>query len=106
MNNNPIMKFPICPPNMVEVTSTQTVAGIKAITNSFVYVTDINTVFFVDNQHRVTQICAFPVFQDNYDYQNNPLNLREQICYDFENNRAIIYNAQAKYRIINLQENV
>lgn len=104
MNNNPI-KFPVCPPNMAEVTSVQTVAGIKALKNTFVYVTDINTVFFVDNQRNITQICAFPIFQDNYDYQNNPLGLRTQIVYDFENNRAIIYDGTGNYRLMTLQEN-
>lgn len=101
MNNNPI-KFPVCPPNMAEVTSAQTVAGIKALTNTFVHVTDINTVFFVDNQHRITQICAFPIFQDNYDYKTNPLGLRSQIVYDFTNNLMIIFNPQGEYRIVTM----
>lgn len=103
MNNSPI-KFPVCPPNMAEVTSVQTVAGMKALKNTFVHVTDINTVFFIDNQHRITQICAFPIFQDGYDYQNNPLGLRAQTVYDFANNRMIAYNGEGEYKIIKLSD--
>lgn len=106
MDNNPITKFPVCPPNMAEVTSVQNVQGIKALKNTFVHVTDINTVFFVDNQRRITTICTMPIYQDKYDYQNNPLNLRGQIVYDFKNNRAIVYDNKGDYRLINLQENV
>lgn len=104
MDNNPIIKFPICPPNMAQVVSVENVSGIKALSNTFVYVTDINTVFFIDNQHRITTICAMPVFYNGYDYAHNPLNLRTQVVYDFDNNRQIIYDGKGNYRIIKMQE--
>lgn len=81
MNNNPI-RFPVCPPNMAEVTSVQTVAGMKALSNTFVYVTDINTTFFIDNQHRITWISGGVVEAESYDLLTNPLNLRNQFLYD------------------------
>lgn len=81
MNNSPI-KFPVCPPNMVEVASVQTVAGMKALNNTFVYVTDINTTFFIDNQHRITWISGGVVEAESYDLLTNPLNLRNQFLYD------------------------
>lgn len=104
MNNNPSMKFPVCPPNVAEVNTVETVSGIKAYKNSFVYVTNINTVFFVDNQRRITTICAMPIYRNNYDYQTNPLGLRSQTVYDFKNNLMIIYAADASYRLIDMKE--
>lgn len=103
MNNNPI-KLPVCHPNTVEVRYSQTTAGLKQFKNCLVNVTDINTTFFVDNQRRITQVCAMPIFVDGYDYQMNPLGLRCQVCYDFIANRAYVYNGQGKCRIINLEE--
>lgn len=96
--------IPCCPPNMANVEWLPTVQGIKSLRNTFVYVTNINTVFFADNQHRVTQICAMPIYQENYDYQTNPLGLRAQTVYDFANNIAIIYNGLGEYRLMQLTE--
>lgn len=106
MNNNNILKFPTCPQNVAEVNSVDNVAGIKAYKNSFVYVTNINTVFFIDNQRRITTICAMPLYKNNYDYQNNPLGLRSQTVYDFDNNLMIIYGPDASYRLIEMKENI
>lgn len=94
--------IPCCPPDMANVEVLPTVQGIRALRNTFVYVTSINTVFFVDNQRRITTICAMPIYHDNYDYQTNPLNLRSQTVYDFKNNLMIVYAPTGAYRLVSL----
>lgn len=99
-NYNP--KFPCCPPETANVVQVESVDGIKGLNNCFVYVQSNNTSYYVDNAHRITQLCAMPIYQDKYDYQNNPLSLRSQTVYDFASNLMIIYNPEGKYRLVNL----
>lgn len=106
MDNKSRITIPCCPPNMANVEVLPTIQGIKSLRNTFVFVTSINSVFFVDNQHRITTICVMPIYQENYDYQTNPLNLRAQTVYDFANNIAIVYNPAGEYRLIQLTEGV
>ena len=80
------------------------VSNLKDLADCFVHVSTINTTFYIDDKHRVTTIWAGPVEVDDYDYQNNPLNLRSQTAYDFDNNRAIYYNKSGQYRLITLTE--
>lgn len=96
-------KFLCCPPETANVVPVQSVDGIKGLNNCFVYVQNINTSFYIDNAHRITQLCAMPIYQDNYDYQNNPLGLRSQTVYDFFNNRMIIYAPDGEYRLVKLE---
>lgn len=99
------MKNYCCPPDVLaNVITVQQPNDLKQYANCFVYVYTINTTYYVSAKHEVVQIYAGPVFEPNYDYAANPLNLREQICYDFANNIAIIYNNAGDYRIINLTE--
>ena len=76
--------------------------NLKDLADCFVHVTNINTTFYIDDKHRVMITWAGPVEIDDYDYQNNPLGLRSQTVYDFENNRAIYYNKTGGYRLITL----
>lgn len=94
---------PECP--MVAVIPSVTVESkenLKDLADCFVHVTNINTTFYIDDKHRVMITWAGPVEIDDYDYQNNPLGLRSQMVYDFENNRAIYYNKTGAYRLITL----
>ena len=76
--------------------------GIKGLANCFVHVSNINTTFYIDDKHRTIITWAGPVEEDDYDYENNPLGLRSQVCYDFANNRAIYYNRVGNYKLITL----
>lgn len=94
---------PKCP--FVAVIPTLTVediSGVKGLADCLVHVSNINTTIYVDDQHRYITTFAGPVFESNYDYITNPLKLRGQTCYDFANNRAIVYNLSGAYRIIAL----
>lgn len=82
----------------------QTIDGIKGLSNCFVFVTSINTCFFVDSSHLITIISAGPVYVDNYDVVANPLGLRNQTLYDFAKNIAVHYNAHGEYRVSELKE--
>lgn len=96
---------PGCP--MVAVIPSVTVDkvdALKDLADCFVHVTSINTTFYIDDKHRIMITWAGPVEVDGYDYEANPLNLRSQTVYDFENNRAIVYSKTGAYRIIELKE--
>lgn len=105
--NTPICKCDKCrqceypAPNVVTVDS---VANMQSLSNCFVNVTSIRTVFFISPQHEITVISSLPVFVDDYDVVTNPLGVRGQVLYDFANNKAYVYNEAGEYRIINLME--
>lgn len=77
-----------------------TSANLQGLRNAFVHVSDINTTYYIDNQLRRIITWKGPVFQDNYDYENNPLNIVDQIVYDGANNRIIIFNQTGNYQVI------
>lgn len=82
----------------------ESVSNLKDLADCFVYVSDINTTFYIDDKHRPVITWAGPVEVDGYDYANNPLGLRSQMLYDFQNNRAVYYNKSGAYRLIDLTE--
>lgn len=101
MNDIPNKK-PCCPPELANVIEVETTAGIKGLSNCFVYVNSINTSYYIDSKHRITIISSMPVYVDGYDYATNPLGLRSQTCYDFLNDRMIVYDAHGNYRTLSL----
>lgn len=86
----------------ISVVVCQTTEGIKGLANCFVFVQNINSTFYISPCHEITVIYSGPVFVDDYDAAENPLNLRGQKCYDYANNLAYIFNNQGKYRVIPL----
>lgn len=82
----------------------ETTEGLKELADCFVHVANINTTFYIDDKHRSIITWAGPVEVDAYDYANNPLKLRSQTVYDFENNRGIYYNKTGAYRLFTLTE--
>lgn len=97
------MRNPECP--MVAVIPSvvvETTENLGELADCFAHVTSINTTFYIDDKHRIMIVWAGPVEVDGYDYENNPLKLRSQTVYDFENNRAIFYNKTGSYRLIDL----
>lgn len=79
------------------------ISGVKELADCLVHVSNINTTIYVDAQHRYIVTYAGPVFINDYAYTTNPLKLRAQACYDFKNNRAIIYDKTGSYKLITLQ---
>lgn len=82
----------------------ESVSNLKDLADCFVHVSDINTTFYIDDKHRPVITWAGPVEVDDYDYANNPLGLRSQMLYDFQNNRAVYYNKSGAYRLVTLTE--
>lgn len=80
------------------------VEGLRDLADCFAHVTSINTTFYIDDKHRMMITWAGPVEVEDYDYENNPLNLRSQTVYDFKNNLAIVYNKTGEYRLLTLTE--
>lgn len=85
------------------VVVTQTVEGIKGLTNTVVYVVSNNTTYYVGCANQITVISSGPVFVDNYNPNTNQLTLRGQTCYDFANDKAYVFNNAGDYRVINLE---
>lgn len=81
-----------------------TADGIKNVAGCFIHVLANNTTYYIDDKSRITKIWAGPVEYDNYDYSANPLKLRSQQVWDFENNRVIYYNKVGGYRLGTLTE--
>lgn len=99
---------PTCP--MTAVIPTKTVehlSSMRGICNAFVHVTDINTTFYLDERSNPIVIWAGPVTVDNYDLDENPLRLRNQLLFttdDNDNEILVFYTAQATYKIITTEE--
>ena len=79
-------------------------SGLKQLADCFVHVANINTTYYIDDKKRITKIWAGPVEANAYDIETNPLGLRSQWVYDFENNIGAYYNAVGQYRTIELTE--
>lgn len=86
----------VIPANQVD-----TIAGTKGMFG-FVHVANINTTYYIDDQHRYLVTWQGAVEYDNYDYATNPLALRGQTVYDFANSRGIRYNKLGQYKTFTL----
>lgn len=85
------------------VVTTQTVEGIKGLSNCFVYVISNNTTYYVSSTHEITIISCGSVFMENYDAVKNPLGLRCQTVFDFANNIAIHFAPDGSFRTSKLE---
>lgn len=96
---------PSCPYTAVIPSVTvDDISNIKDLADCFVHVVNINTTFYIDDKHRIMTIWAGPLYIDNYDYVNNPLNIRAQTVHDFARNRMYIYNKLGESVIVNYGE--
>lgn len=69
-----------CPKgSAIPIVTVKTVDGIKTLKGCFIFVEDINTLYYADNRHNIVVVNAGPVEQNDYDLEGNPLNLRKQI---------------------------
>lgn len=73
---------PDCEPTaVIPAITVETTDGITNLANCFVHVTKINTTYYVDERHRPMIIWAGPVEVELYNIAENPLGLRNQVCY-------------------------
>jgi len=89
---------------VIPVLTVDTADGIKNVAACFVHVLENNTTYYIDDKHRIITVWAGPVEYNDYDYANNPLNLRSQQVWDFSNNRIVYYNKVGSYRLGTLTE--
>lgn len=82
----------------------ETVDGITNLANCLVHVTSTNTTYYIDDKHRVMITWGGLVPVKDYDFDENPLNLRNQIAYDEGSNQAAIYDNKGNYYIFQLTE--
>lgn len=99
-----VEEVPSCVRAVIPVITVEEVSGIKGLAGCFVHAIANNTTYYIDDKYRTIVVWAGAVEKPNYDYKKNPLGLRSQIVYDFPNNRAIYYNKQGVFRLINLSE--
>lgn len=71
---------------IIPIVTLDTADGIDKLANCFVQVTSNNTVYYVDDKHRLILVWAGPVEIASYDISTNPNNLRSQDCYTYINN--------------------
>lgn len=81
----------------------ETPDGMKNISGCFVHVLQNNTTYYIDDKHRIITVWAGPVEYDDYDYENNPFNLRSQQVWDFLNHRIIYYSRRGEYRVVPME---
>lgn len=91
MNNTPISS---CKPNEPAVHSVENIEDVKKFRNSFVYVVNNNSVYYIDCKHRITIISSGIVSVSNYNTATNPNNLRNQFAYDNRTGQLTYFNAK------------
>lgn len=82
----------------------ETVDGITNLANCFVHVSSTNTTYYVDDKHRVMITWGGLVSVKDYDFDANPLNLRNQIAYDETQGVVAIYDNKGDYYIFQLAQ--
>lgn len=82
----------------------ETVDGLTNLANSFVHATSNNTTYYIDDKHRPMITWAGLVSVSDYDFDANPLNLRNQIAYDEVEGLAAIYDNKGSHYIFQLAQ--
>lgn len=80
------------------------VSGLKSLRDVFVHVSNINTTFYIDDKGRMMITWAGPVSYPDYDYRNNPLNLRSQFLYTTEGSARLLFffDKEGNYNLIDI----
>lgn len=78
----------------------ENIDNIKDLADCFVHVSSINTTFYIDDKHRMMATWSGLVSVSGYDYDANPLNLRNQIAYDDVAGEVAIYDDRGHYEIM------
>lgn len=82
---------------VIPTLSVENVDGLKGLSNCLVHVSNTNTVYYIDSRHAIIQTWAGIVTVSDYDKENNPLNLANQIAYDTSNNSLLFFDVHRKY---------
>lgn len=79
------------------------VSGIRNLRDCFVYVTSLNTTFYIDDKGRPMITWAGPVEIADYDYQTNPDNLRAQMLFtnSGSQNLMIYFDKSGQAQVMN-----
>lgn len=86
---------PGCPNDAVIPTVTvNSIEDIKGLQNCFVHVVDINTTYYIDDKNNIITTWSGLASVYDYDFDANPLNLRNQVAYDASQNIGAIYDKQ------------
>lgn len=80
------------------------VEGITNLANCLVHVTSTNTTYYVDDKHRIMITWTGLMTVHDYNFESNPLNLRNQIAYDSGNNIAAIFDNNGNYYMFQLTQ--
>lgn len=95
------VKDPDCPYEaVIPMVTVENIDNIKGLADCFVHVSSINTTFYIDDKHRIMTTWSGLVSVSGYDYDANPLNLRNQIAYDEVAGEVAIYNGRGQYEIM------
>jgi hypothetical protein len=78
----------------------ETYSEVQDYRNAYVTVRDENAVYHVDKSGNPVAVSRSAIFIDDYTPQMN--DYRQNIVYDFINNKAYIYNPVGLYRTIDL----
>ena len=98
-------KNPECPLNaVIPSVVVDSIDGISKLRDAFVHVSNINTTFYVDDKGRMMITWAGPVTYPDYDYRENPLNLRSQFLYTTEGSARLLFffDKQGQYNLIDI----
>lgn len=85
---------------IIPIVEVETADGIKSLAGCYVHVLSTNTTYYKDDRGRIITTWSGDLYIDDYDYQNNPLNLRAKTVYDIKNSRQITYGTSGDYMII------
>jgi len=85
---------PGCPMQAVIPSVTvESVTNLQNLADCFAHVSSTNTTFYIDDKHRTIVTWAGVANVPGYDFDANPLNLRNQMAVDPDNNKACVYDA-------------
>lgn len=83
-----------CNDAVIPTVTVATVADMKGITNALVHVADNNTTYYIDDNGRLLTTWSGLASVPDYDFDANPLNLRNQVAYDASQNIGALYDKQ------------
>lgn len=97
--------LPKCPAvAVIPSTTLETTDGIKQLSNTVVRVLSNNTLYYVDDKHRITEIGSYPVTRDNYDFGTNPEGFANKFVLDYANGIFAFYDTAGQ--IFYIQNNI
>lgn len=78
----------------------ETYSEVQEYRNAFVTVRDENAVYHVDSTGNPVSVSRSAIFRENYTPQTN--DYRQNVVYDFSNNKMYVYNEVGQYRTVDL----